>query len=132
MDKKIKILLADRNRNVRNFIQRELFSEGYQVLLAGEDRELLQLLRDDNTPDLLILDPDIPSYLTKSELIKLIHFQNPALPIVIHTFVNDDYNYLDMAGVIMCLEKGEDIDLLKKVVSDIIQKFYLSRPSSVI
>lgn len=132
MDQKFKILIADRNRNVRKFLERELLSEGYQVILSGEGRELIQLLNGENPPDLLILDPEIPSELTKSELIKLLHFRHPALPIVIHTFLSDDCNYLEMPEITVCLEKGEDIALLKKVVADVIHKYYPPRQSSQI
>lgn len=132
MDQKFKILIADRNRNVRKFLERELLSEGYQVILSGEGRELIQLLNGVNPPDLLILDPEIPSELTKSELIKLLHFRHPALPIVIHTFLSDDCNYLEMPEITVCLEKGEDIALLKKVVADVIHKYYPPRQSSQI
>ena len=130
MDQKLKILIADRNRNVRKFLERELVSEGYQVILAGEGRELINLLNSINPQNILILDPDIPSDLTKSELIKLLHFHQPALPIVIHTFSTDDFNYSELPGVTVCLEKGEDIALLKKVVADVIQKNNLPRHST--
>jgi CheY-like chemotaxis protein len=122
VDKEFKILIADRNKNVRNLLQRELLSEGYQVLLAGEDRELLRLLLD--TVDLLILDPDLPSSLAKPELIKLLHGRQPALPIVVYTFVNDEVDYRDMPGVALCLEKQEDIGLLKEALVKVIKKHY--------
>jgi DNA-binding NtrC family response regulator len=122
VNKEIKILVADRNRNVRNLLQRELFGEGYQVILAGEERELIRLLHDEDAADLLILDPDLPSYLTKSELIELLHLSKPSLPIVIYTFLNDGLNYRDMPGVAMCLEKKEDISYLKHIVMEIIKK----------
>jgi DNA-binding NtrC family response regulator len=122
VDKKFRILIADRNRNVRNFLQRELLSEGYQVILAGEDRELLQLLRGENPPDLLILDPDIPSSLTTPELIRLVHARQPNLSIVIHTCWSDDFESLHMPGVAVCLEKEEDVARLKKVVANVIHK----------
>jgi CheY-like chemotaxis protein len=122
MHQEFKILVADRNRNVRQFLRRELAGEGYQVILAGEGRELAQLLRGEDPPDLLILDPDIPSYLTKPELIKLLHVSYPALPIVIYTFLYCDINYLDFPGVATCVEKGEDIDLLKKVIAGVLNK----------
>jgi len=124
VDKEFKIIIADRNRNVRNLLQRELFDEGYRVILAGEDRELLRLLHDDDTADLLILDPDIPCHVTLSELINLIHGRRPALPIVIYTFFSDDLNYKDMPGVTICLEKGEDISLVRTMVADLIKKYY--------
>jgi DNA-binding NtrC family response regulator len=124
VDKKFKILIADRNRNVRNFLQRELLDEGYQVILAAEGRELLQLLQSKNPPDLLILDPDIPSSFPKPELIKFVHSRDSALPIVIHTFWSDDSNYQNMPGVALCLEKGEDIGELKKAVAEVLHKYY--------
>lgn len=130
MDQEFKILVADRNRNVRKYIERELLNEGYQVILAAEGRELLCLFTAENPPDVLILDPDIPSYLTTAELIKLLHLHHPTLPIVIHTLLGDEVNYSEMPEVTVCLEKGEDIGLLKKVVADIIHKYYLPRQAS--
>jgi CheY-like chemotaxis protein len=124
VDQGFKILIADRNRHVRNLLQRELIEAGYQVFLAGEDRELLRLLHDDHAADLLILDPDLPSSLNISELITLLHGRKPTLPIVIYTFLNDGLNYRDLPGVAMCLEKGEDFNLLKEGVTKVINKYY--------
>lgn len=129
MNKAFKILIAERNRNVRNLLQRELYGEGYQVILAGEDRELIRLLRDDQTADLLILDPNLPSSLSISDLISLLHGSKPTLPIVIYTFLGDALNYRNMPGVAMCLEKEEDISSLKKVITELIRGNYLERPS---
>ncbi len=122
MDRKINILLADRNRHVRTFLQRELAGEGYQVILAAEDRELLHLLQTDHLPDLLILDPDLPSYSTKAELLALLHFQYPSLPILIYSLLNDDRKYGEMSGVVGCLEKGEDIGFLKRLIAEVIHR----------
>ena len=129
MDRELKILIADRNRNVRNLLQRELFEGGYQVLLAGEDRELLRLLQDEISIDLLILDPDIPSSLSIADLIRLIHIRQPAMPIVIYTFLEDGFNYSDLPGVARCLAKGEDIRPLREMVTDVIRKYYQTQAS---
>jgi DNA-binding NtrC family response regulator len=128
VDKEFKILIADRNRNVRNLLQRELLEAGYQVTLAGEDRELIRLLHDEHAADLLILDPDLPSSLSISELISLLHGRKPALPIVIYAFLDDGLNYRDLPGVAMCLEKEEDINLLKEGVNQVINKYYAPCP----
>jgi DNA-binding NtrC family response regulator len=129
VNKAFKILIADRNRNVRNLLQRELLDAGYQVILAGEDRELIRLLHDEQSADLLLLDPDLPSSLQITELITLLHGRKPALPIVIYTFLNDGLNYRDLPGVAMCLEKDEDINLLKEGVTKVINKYYSPPPS---
>jgi DNA-binding NtrC family response regulator len=130
VDREFRILIADRNRNVRNLLQRELSGDGYQVMLAGEDRELLRLLHDENAADLLILDPDIPSSLSIADLIRLVHLRQPALPIMVYTFQNDEVNYAALPGVAVCLEKEEDIGLLKNAVTAVIDKYYSTRPSS--
>jgi DNA-binding NtrC family response regulator len=124
VDKEFKILIADRNRHVRNLLQRELLEAGYQIILAGEDRELIRLLHDEPTADLLILDPNLPSSLNIAELITLLHGRKPTLPIVIYTFLDDGLNYRDLPGVAMCLEKEEDINLLKEGVNKVINKYY--------
>ena len=41
MAKTCKILIADRNRHVRDFLRRELGAEGYQVEVARDGREVL-------------------------------------------------------------------------------------------
>jgi CheY-like chemotaxis protein len=128
VDKEFKILIADRNRNVRNLLQRELLDAGYQVILAGEDRELIRLLHDEHAADLLILDPDLPSSLSISELITLLHGCKPTLPIVIYTFLDDGLNYRELPGVAMCLEKKEDINHLKEGVTQVITKYYSPCP----
>ena len=119
---KSKIVIADRNRNVRSFLQRELAGEGYQVRTAADERELLHLLEDEGAPDLLLLDPEIPSYVTEAELIALLHSHHPALPIVIHTFLTENHQLSQMAGVIACLEKGADVTFLKKVIAEVVKK----------
>jgi DNA-binding NtrC family response regulator len=122
MDQPCKIVIADRNRHVRNLLQRELGGAGFRVILAGEDRELMQLLRDEPAVDLLILDPDLPSSISIGELIGLLHRRQPGLPIAVYTFLNDEVNYAGLAGVVACLEKGEDISLLKNMVAKLIDK----------
>ena len=41
-----KILIADRNRHVREFLQRELEAEGYQVTAASKAETALKLAND--------------------------------------------------------------------------------------
>lgn len=122
MDQGFKIIIADRNPNVGKLLRRELMGEGYRVILAREGHELTQLLNEKEPPDLLILDPDIPSFLSKSELIELLHLYRPTLPIVIYTFIYSDINYVDLPGVVVCLEKGENTDRLIKVVGEVLNK----------
>ncbi|MBU1398308.1 MAG: response regulator, partial [Proteobacteria bacterium] len=60
LKKMIKILIADRNSNVREFLRREMMAEGYSVELAENGREVLKWAYHREPADLLILDPDLP------------------------------------------------------------------------
>ena len=50
------ILVADRNPNVRDFLKRELMAEGYRVLQAKDNREVLKRVFSRTPLDLLIFD----------------------------------------------------------------------------
>ena len=53
------LLIADRNRNVREFLRREFTSEGYRVAVARDGEEVLESLRRAEPPHVLVLDPEI-------------------------------------------------------------------------
>jgi two-component system alkaline phosphatase synthesis response regulator PhoP len=62
--KKIKILIADDNQNIRDALTYLLEDEGYELLLAKDGAEALQKVRD-LRPDILFLDimmPEINGY----------------------------------------------------------------------
>jgi len=112
-----KILIADRNRHVREFLRRELQAEGYQVEVARDGRDVLNILHGHNSPDLLILDLELP-YVTELKVLELLHEQLPSLPVVIHSFPPESERHLPEAAVF--LEKKEDTDLLKEVVAELL------------
>lgn len=60
MKKDFTILIADRNRNVRKFLQREMTSAGYRVRLAENAHEVIKWTFHHDPLDLIILDPDFP------------------------------------------------------------------------
>jgi DNA-binding response OmpR family regulator len=117
-----KILIADRNRHVREFLRRELGDEGYQVEVAGNGRELLNLL-DSQEPHLLILDLEIP-YLDELEIWGRLQDRSPPLPVVIHTFLPEFPSRRAVPSAAAFLEKKGDTDELKAVVAEVIGKYY--------
>jgi CheY-like chemotaxis protein len=114
-----KILIADRNRHVREFLRRELLTDGYQVEAARDGREVLQLLDGENPPDLLILDLELP-YVAELKVLELLHEKLPTLPVLIHSFPPDAEQNLPEAAAF--LEKKEDTNLLKEVVAELLGK----------
>jgi CheY-like chemotaxis protein len=118
-----KILIADRNRHVRDFLRRELTAEGYQVEVAADGREVLSRINDKDPPHLLILDLEIP-YLDEADVWEKLKEIQPPLPLVIHTLLPQYPTNLTLPIAAAFLEKEGDTDLLKSVVAEVINKFY--------
>ena len=119
------ILIADRNRHVREFLRRELISEGYRVQVAKDDREVWTAITRE-PPDLLILDLEIPYGGGLNILVRLQEHE-PPLPVVIHTFLTEYANHAAVEGRALFVEKRGNTDCLKEAVLDMLQKFYPRR-----
>jgi CheY-like chemotaxis protein len=117
------ILIADRNRNVRDFLRRELTAEGYVVEVARDGREVLARINGVAPPHLLILDLEIP-YLDDPEVWARLKDRQPYLPVIIHTFLPEYPTNLTLPIAAAFLEKKGDTDLLKAVVAEVIGKRY--------
>jgi CheY-like chemotaxis protein len=118
-----KILIADRNRHVRDFLRRELSAEGYQVEVARDGREVLSRINGEAPPHLLILDLEIP-YLDEPEVWARLKDRQPPLPVVIHSFLPEYPTNLTLPIAAAFLEKKGDTDQLKALVAEVIEKHY--------
>jgi DNA-binding response OmpR family regulator len=123
MSNEFSILVADRNRHVREFLQRELTAEGYRVWTAKDGGEVLTHIATEPGPDLLILDLEIP-FAARLGLLEQIRKQNRLLPVVIHTFLTDYAGHQEMAGAEACIEKSGNMDQLKSVVREVLRSKY--------
>jgi CheY-like chemotaxis protein len=121
-----KILIADRNRHVRDFLRRELTAEGYLVEVVRDGRELLEKINGEATPQLLILDLEIP-YLDELQVWARLKDCQPPLPVVIHTFLPEYPTNLTVPMDATFLEKKGDTDQLKSVVAEVIRKNFPKR-----
>lgn len=110
------ILIADRNRNVRKFLQREMTSEGYQVRLAENAREVIKWTFHHDPLDLIILDPDLPDSDESSVLYDILD-RIPVLPVILHTYLSEDkIDSKGMNNVIFVEKRGVSVERLKQVV----------------
>ncbi len=82
------ILLADDEKNIREFCKQELEDEGYRLILARDGREAIKLVRKEQ-PDLVILDLCMPR-LGGLDAIEPIWAIAPEVPIILFT-ANDEY-----------------------------------------
>lgn len=116
-----RILLADRNRHVRELLKRELQGEGYQVAVARDAQEVLTLLAQGAIPDLLILDLEIP-FAAELHLLEQLQALYPRLPVLIHSFPPENPQELILGKEMAFLEKTEDPHQLKTIIASLIHK----------
>src|SRR4030043_833140 len=88
MKEKFTLLIADRNRNIREFLQRELITDGYRVILACDGRQVLKIIEKE-APDLLVIDPDIP-YADELRVLENLKNANQFIPLLVHTLLPGD------------------------------------------
>ncbi len=120
------ILVADRNRNVRDFLKRELSAENYRVQVAKDGREVLTMI-DSYAPDLLTLDLELP-YMDGISLLESIKEKKPSLPILIHSFLSDPLNHHSLQPLVAgFVEKSENTDRLKAAIVEVLKAFYPHR-----
>jgi len=120
--KEFTILIADRNRNVREFLKREMIAAGYSVRVARNGREVLKWVYNYEPIDLLILDPDLPDA-SELSILEKIEDRIPTLPVVVHAFSSDYVNNPSvMDNTIAFVEKnGSSIEHLKKVIFELLR-----------
>jgi len=122
LEKESTILIADRNRHVREFLRREMMAEGYRVRLAKTCQEVLKWVFNQEPLDLLILDPDLPdsSGLT---ILEKVEDRIPRLPVVVHTLLSEYASHPAVSNIAAFVEKkGNSIERLKEVVSEELRK----------
>ncbi len=118
-----KILVADRNRHVRELLRRDLTAAGYQVQVAKNGLEVWTNLNSEEPPDLLIIDLEIP-YLEELQESALFKEGEPPLPLIIYSFERDYPPDFLTSRAALFLEKMENTDRLKAAVGEVISKHY--------
>lgn len=120
MKKQTTILIADRNPHVREFLKREMASEGYTVRLAKNAQEVHDRIYQSEDLDLVILDPDLPGK-DKTTVLTEIQDRVPSLPLVLHMFASEN-NTDDIlpADAVYVEKSGTSILYLKQIVADLL------------
>ena len=126
MKENFTLLIADRNRNIREFLQRELITDGYRVLLACDGRQVLKIIENE-VPDLLIIDLDIP-YADELRVFERLQNVNQLIPLLVHTLPPGDTTSSFIQRAAGFVEKdGNNITNLKDTITQVLQKHYPHR-----
>ena len=127
MKENFTLLIADRNRNIREFLQRELTTDGYRVLLACDGRQVLKIIENE-APDLLIIDLDIPYVEELRVFEKRLQDMNQFIPLLVHTLPPGDMTNSFIQQASGFVEKdGNNITNLKDTITQLLQKHYPHR-----
>jgi response regulator RpfG family c-di-GMP phosphodiesterase len=122
--RQFKILVADRNKHVREFLKRELACESLCVDTAGDGKEVLERIDAGQVPDLLILDLELPvvdGCQVASELRQL----GIKIPVVVHSFPPDNPPPCPVGDIGLFVEKsGENIQKLREVIWNCLKDAY--------
>jgi CheY-like chemotaxis protein len=114
------ILVADRNPNVRDFLARELRSQGYAAWIVGSVDEACKSIRGPEPPDMLVLDLDIPMLMEDDCLHRALN-ERPGLPLVIHSLHPHDATPGLLARAQALVEKSGSTDSLMAAISRLSQ-----------
>jgi len=115
-----KLLVVDDEENIRFLYEQELLDEGYQILLARDGKECLDMVQL-HAPDLIILDIRMPRMDGLEAIGKIIEI-NKDIPIIINsaysTYKDDFMSWAADAYVV----KSYDLDSLKSTIREVLEK----------
>ena len=121
-------MVADRNRNVRDFLRRELSAEGYEVAVASDGGQILAYIEGESVVDLLVFDLEMPD-VDSSKIFEKTQNRRPPLPVVIHTFLTEESERdFSLNNGEIYIEKSGNIEHLKAGIADMLNRFYPDQP----
>ncbi|MDD2252587.1 MAG: response regulator [Dehalococcoidales bacterium] len=119
---KARILVADDDEMGRRLIEAMLTPKGYEVIMACDGIEALNIARTEN-PDLILLDimmPGMDGYLTLSKIKE--DESTASIPVIMVTAVGYDYNIklADELGASGYITKPFDLKELRDTVANLL------------
>jgi CheY-like chemotaxis protein len=113
MTKAITIILAERNRHIRELLARELAEEGYTVASCGLGKDAVALAL--GQADALVLDADLPD-IAAQIVVGRVRQVRPGLPIVVHAHQADEAALCLAHDRVTVVAKGADPARLKQAL----------------
>lgn len=112
------ILLVDDDSQIRESLGSLLRSEGYEVRLAADGQQGIEIFNTKQI-DLLLLDLNLPGN-SGWEIFGAITSANPFLPIIVITGREDQHDLATLAGVGALMEKPLNLPLLLESIRELI------------
>jgi len=113
-----KLLIVEDEKNLRTLYEKEFKNDGYEVFLASEGNEALDIVEKES-PDLVIMDIRMPE-MDGIEAIKEILNKNKNIPIIINSAYSSYMdNFVSWAAKAYVI-KSSDLTELKSKVKEFI------------
>ena len=111
---------------MREFLKRELGTEGYRVQLAESGKQLLHMVTGNQQVDLVILDPDLPDW-EETHLAEKLRDREPFVPVIIHGFWSDHVeSFVDVRTASFVEKAGSSVERLQSVIREMLQSTALA------
>ena len=126
-EQRLRIVLADDDREMRRFIAEELSAAGHTVVEVQSGDELLQLVRDSHAGqrariDLVVSDIRMPGR-TGLSVLQELRAASWAVPFIVMTSFGDDdaHNEAHRLGALAVFDKPLDIEELLRVALTVVR-----------
>ena len=113
------VILADRNRSVRELLSREFVREGFSVKSCGLGREAANLAASGG--DLLVVDVDLPD-MDALSVIRQARRARPRLPVAVHAHGVDEAEPCLSETMVFFVPKRDDPAMLVQAVRGVLEK----------
>jgi CheY-like chemotaxis protein len=112
------VLIVDDERNLRELYETELSEEGYEVMLASNGKEAMDILQE-RTPDVVVMDIRMPEMDGIEALGKMVS-RHKHIPIIIntaYTSYQEDYRTWAAEAYVV---KSSDLSRLKEALRKVL------------
>ena len=121
MKEKFIILVADRNKHIRELLKRELSDDGYQVILAKTVAEVVTIVSSVDPIHLIVIDDDLPDGGLVDIMLKL-KGRLDRIPVVHHSCHRNHSTDIALSRTIYDIEKGRDSISRIRILADQISR----------
>jgi len=121
------VILADRNRHVRDLLVRELVEEGWNVTACGLGRDAVTLASVSG--HVLVLDTDLPD-MDPRGVVSRVRQARPEMPVVVHGHQPEDADACLALGGVCFVAKEADPARLKETLGRLLQGGKATGPGS--
>ncbi len=99
------VILAERNRHVRDLLAREFTQAGFSVKSCGFGREAVSLAREGG--DVLVVDGELPD-MDPAGIVRQVRCVRPGLPVAVHAHEPEEAGKCLSEALVFFVEKSGD------------------------